>query len=832
MDEAQTAAASTQRIAVARMVLRAVMLPGAFLLAATFILLGEVRYLVHSLQWVEQTQEVTSNIEDLQRLFIDMETGLRAYAATGDAELLQPYTESHNEVQARFSQIAERVSDSPRQSERIARLHAMFISWTQYAVPILERARAGDGGLKEAELEHQMVAGKRLMDEIRAQVREISAAESRLQDLRLRQARRTEFAVLGTTTLLAITGGAILGFRTRREIHEIVQAHALRATNALLETLVKDAPAGLVMFDRNMRYIRASERWIEEVGLKGRFVVGRSHYEDFPDLSPRLIAAHRRGLAGESVSGNGEWINAAGEYHTGHWAIQPYGEPGTPASGIIMFTEDTTERKRNEDALRESEERFRTLVQHASDAFFLHDTEGRIIDVNQQACESLGYTREELLQMKVSDVEENFNLEPAQESWRQMQATGPLTLIGHHRRKDGSRFPYEARLSTYNVGDRQFILRLVRDTSERTQFEMQLRENEATIRTLLDTASQAILAVDADGAIVLANRMVGQMFQYTPNELQGKPLEVLLPERLREHHRIYRAQFNAHPTPRVMGIGLELLGVRRDGTEFPIEVSLSSVSTKQGLLAVSFVSDITARKHAEQAQRESEQKLRLLAGSLLTAQEDERRSLARELHDDITQQLAFLSIELGKLGGDVLDSGTRARLHDLHGQALRASSEVRRLSHGLHPSVITDFGLSVALEEFCEDFERVHGVSVEFEELVEDAKLTDSQATCLYRVAQESMRNAITHGSASEIRVSLMLDVDGTVRLKVADNGGGFEPDQVKGKAGLGITSMTERVRLSGGGLSIVSSRGQGTEITASLPLRGANDESYENHSG
>jgi CHASE3 domain sensor protein len=131
MTGVQAPTVSTQRKLVARMVLRAMILPGAFLIAATLILLGEVRYLVHSLQWVEQTQEVTSNIEDLQRLFIDMETGLRAFAATGNEELLQPYAESHSQVRSEFSEIAKRVADSPEQVEQIARLHARFLSWTQ-----------------------------------------------------------------------------------------------------------------------------------------------------------------------------------------------------------------------------------------------------------------------------------------------------------------------------------------------------------------------------------------------------------------------------------------------------------------------------------------------------------------------------------------------------------------------------------------------------------------------------------------------------------------------------------------------------------------------------
>jgi PAS domain S-box-containing protein len=586
MEASPTPSVSAHRKLVGRLLLRAVMLPAILLTAVTLILLGEVRYLVHSLQWVDTTDEVIAQIDDLQRLFIDMETGLRGYAATGNQELLEPYKESEQRVSDKFDWLAHQASENPEQTQRIAALRSRFLVWIQYSRHML-RALQAENRLDPVPLARQLLSGKQLMDDIRRQVGDLSAAENRLRDIRVKQARNTEYIVVATTGLLFLAGCATLALRTRRQIHHIIEEQALRATNELLETLVKNAPVGLVMFDRDMRYIRASERWLKDVGLSGEGLIGRSHYEDFPNLGQHLKDAHRRGLAGQSVSGDGEWFNAKGEYHTGNWTIQPYGEPGAPARGIIMVTEDTTE------------------------------------------------------------------------------------------------------------------------------------------RTL-----------------------------------------------------------------------------------------------------------------AEKALQDSEHKLRLLAGSLLTAQEDERRSLARELHDDITQQLAFLSVELGRLAGDLPDSDThvRPRVQNLQNQALRASDHVRRLSHGLHPSVITDFGLSVALQELCEQFERVHGLAIEFEEIIEDSRLTDSQASCLYRVAQESMRNAVQHGKATELKLTLSLAGD-FIELKLMDNGIGFNDDQIRQKPGLGIISMTERVRLAGGTLSLASTEGHGTVVSASLPVSaplpiGGMDESHENNPG
>ena len=140
--------------------------------------------------------------------------------------------------------------------------------------------------------------------------------------------------------------------------------------------------------------------------------------------------------------------------------------------------------------------------------------------------------------------------------------------------------------------------------------------------------------------------------------------------------------------------------------------------------------------------------------------------------------------------------------------------------HGLHPSVIDDFGLSVALEDFCAEFAKAQGIQVRFEGLLDDSRLDDACAACLYRITQESLRNAVTHGNATEILVTLTLDF-AEMQLRVRDNGTGFVGDSARTRTGLGMVSMRERVRLVNGTLTITSLPGQGTEVAASVPLVG-----------
>jgi signal transduction histidine kinase len=189
----------------------------------------------------------------------------------------------------------------------------------------------------------------------------------------------------------------------------------------------------------------------------------------------------------------------------------------------------------------------------------------------------------------------------------------------------------------------------------------------------------------------------------------------------------------------------------------------------------------------------------------------------------VTQQLALLSIDIGKLAAEIPSSvdEIRMRLHACQSHALEVANEVRRVSHGLHPSAIQDFGLSSALGELCDEFAKAQNISLVFDEPSEAFGLSADGASCLYRIAQEGLQNAAKHARATEIRVELSAN-GGNVQLVVRDNGAGFPAEENGARQGLGLVSMRERIRIANGTISITSQPGRGTEIVACVPLHGS----------
>ena len=240
--------------------------------------------------------------------------------------------------------------------------------------------------------------------------------------------------------------------------------------------------------------------------------------------------------------------------------------------------------------------------------------------------------------------------------------------------------------------------------------------------------------------------------------------------------------------------------------------------------------EITERKRAEEEIRNSEavlqeshREIRHLAGSLITAQDAERARIGRDLHDDVNQQLAALSIALSgvkrRLGTMPDGKDLQASLCSMQGRVAALVESVRSLSHDLHPDVLKHGGLTAALSAHCAGIARTQKIAVTCTAEGDFESVHPKVAFCLYRIAQEALRNVVKHSNASQAEVRL-LRADDNLELTVADNGQGFDVIEArKSGRGLGLLSMSERVRLARGTLSLVAELRKGTQVRVRLPV-------------
>lgn len=358
---------------------------------------------------------------------------------------------------------------------------------------------------------------------------------------------------------------------------------------------------------------------------------------------------------------------------------------------------------------------------------------------------------------------------------------------------------------------------IARDITSIQQAHRKARESESRAQAIFQSAAQAILIVDAAGKIVAVNPATRAMFGYFPDELMGKPVELLVPQEFRSGHKAHRDGFFRSPQARPMGLGLELRARHKDATEFFVEISLSFIESAQGPLGVAFVSDISRRRADEQAIRQQREDLRNLSARLMTAQDDERRRIARDLHDDLSQQLAFLAMDLGRAGMNPAAQRMASELRPLQLRAAEISQAVRRISHELHPSVLDDIGLEAALEQYCEEFEQRSGIATHFTSRNVPESLRPEVARSIYHIAQECLHNVSKHARTAEVSVTLEF-ADNLLRLLVKDQGVGLRVDR-PGTKGIGFVAMKERANLVNGRLSIQSETGAGTEVSVEVPL-------------
>jgi PAS domain S-box-containing protein len=348
-----------------------------------------------------------------------------------------------------------------------------------------------------------------------------------------------------------------------------------------------------------------------------------------------------------------------------------------------------------------------------------------------------------------------------------------------------------------------------------------LSEGEARLESIMRSAMDAIITIDEEQRIVLCNEAAEKMFRCSPEQALGHPLDRFIPERFRAGHRAHIERF-AHTgeTARRMGMQTALWALRADGTEFPIEASISQATVGGRKLLTVILRDITERAKAERALRDAHHELRDLALAMHEVREGERTRIARELHDELGQALTALKMDVDLLAETIArDRADLLERTDAMRELLDATvATTRRISADLRPLVLDDLGLGAAAEWLAQNFSHRAHVPCDLRVDPACAQLGEPHASALFRILQESLTNVARHAQASRVEVRLERAAEDVV-LTVRDDGVGMDPAAAPKPRSFGLRGIGERALLLGGEVKIETRPGAGTTLTVRIPL-------------
>lgn len=385
------------------------------------------------------------------------------------------------------------------------------------------------------------------------------------------------------------------------------QAEAdLKHSHNLLKYIIEHNRGSVAVFDRNMNYVFVSQHYLDDFNISADTnIIGRNHYELFPYLPEKFRKAHQRALQGETISGNNdELIHPDGTIEWKQWDCRPWYAADGTVGGIILYAEDITERKLSEAALKESEKNYRELINGMNETVWVIDFQGNLLDVNETAIQTMGYTKDELLQIGLYGIDASLKKEMIVELAKTMPDDQLQIFETTHKTKEGQIIPVEIYSSIVTYQGKRAILSIARDITQRKQMEQQLRESEETIRLLFNSTAEGIYGIDTEGICTFCNRAALKMLGYeNEDEVIGKNMHELM------HHsrsdgssysisecsinKAFKSKSGTHADDEVFW--------SKNGSSFAVEYwSYPIVRNKKIIGAVVTFIDISQRKHDEE----------------------------------------------------------------------------------------------------------------------------------------------------------------------------------------------------------------------------------------
>jgi len=605
--------------------------------------------------------------------------------------------------------------------------------------------------------------------------------------------------------------------RTVNEEMTVRNAEGLRLSDDLTNVL-SSVEIPIMILGRDMRLRRFTPAAARMLRLSaqdiGRPLVAMSPFMSVSELE-QLIAGvlDHLGVVKRAIHDEqGRWFQLT---------VRPYLTADNRIDGTVVSLLDIDEIKKTEQLFMRAQQYAESIVNTVREALLVLDRDLRVRTANQAFCRTFAITPAEL--------EGRFLYELRHGEWdipnlrQRLTALGEgQTLEGFSVAKDFEKVGFRSLLlNARHIEATPSLLLAIEDVTDSKRAAEAIERSELSFRQMLATAAEAVLMTDAAGNIAFANRMAEQIFGYPTDSMLGISVDTLLPERLRAGHVHSRAGYLAAPSPRPMGRGRKLVGRRKDGSEFPIEVTLSVVDAEHGPVVVSFVTDMTRREESEQKIREYQDKLQRMAFDAALAEERERRRIAADLHDRIGQSLALAQIKLTAVRDKTVGEPRKA-IDDAVNLLAQSASDTRSLTFELSPPVLYDLGLKDALAWLIEDIEKRQGLKIELTDDEKSTPLDEATAAIVFRSVRELLMNVFKHAKTPTARISLR-QTDDSFEVEVEDAGAGFDPEDVASQSpsgGFGLFSVREQMARLGGSVDIKSAAHQGTRVSMRVPLK------------
>jgi PAS domain S-box-containing protein len=755
------------------------------------------------------------------------ETGVLGYVLTAEPSYLKPYNASRKALAGQIDKLRrlvenDLVENDPKQRAQVETLDRLIqLKIGELSDTIHERDSAGlNAALATMLAEHS----EQLMDNTAQIISEMKNGEQSTlaRFSQARQARvQTGLAALVGSTLLASCCLALGQIILSRTISKRQRAEEdLHLSERRFKALCEQAPLGIYETDAQSRCVYINPRWSAISGLSVTESLGHGwakalHPDDRAKVFEGWESAARRGASWEyrliNPLGETRWIRALGG--------PIYSDRGD-LTGYVGTLDDVTERKLADEARREALQQLQLITDNIPVGVTRCSRDLRYLWVSRSYAAWLGLRPKDLEGRLIVDV-------VGQEVYKVLRPHIEKVLSGERTEYEdqvtflapGTRWVHAVYVPTKGQDlEVDGWITVVADVTGRHEAEERLRKSEERFRVTFFQAAVGIAQTSIDGQWLLLNDRFCEILGYSREEFREKTfIDITHPDdheaSLMANRKLLAGEISSWSSLKRY--------IRKDGCIVwaRLFVSLVRDQHNEAQYFVSVVEDITKEIQAEQALRQSRQELRALTGRLINAQEEERKRISRELHDDLSQKLAMLAFDTGSvvLTPPPSVEDMKEPLRNLQRRLVQLSEDVRQISHRLHPSILEDLGLPAALSELCDEFSAREGIEVAFEEEVPRSLPVDVAAS-LYRVAQEALHNILKHARASEVRLKVIGSPEG-IHLCIHDNGVGFDSEAALSQPGLGIVSMKERVRLVQGELSIHSQPGRGTQVRVFVPL-------------